>query len=59
MAVSNFLTKIHVYLLTPKMQVFPTYNFDTDIIRFDAKGPFNGGGGYFNCTVCACVCVCV
>lgn len=43
MAVSNFLKKIHIYLLTPKMKIFPSYNFDTDIFRFDAKGPFNGG----------------
>jgi hypothetical protein len=41
MAVSNFLKKNHIYLLTPKIRIFPTYNFTTDIIRFDAKGPFN------------------
>jgi len=54
MAVSNFLKKINVYLLTPRFQIFPTYNFDTDIIRFDAKGPFNGGLFYLYC-VCVCV----
>jgi hypothetical protein len=62
MSVSNFQNNNNnnnnnnVYLLTPNMQIFRTYNFDADIIRCYAKRPCNRGeGGILIVRVFVCV----